>query len=114
MADAFLKTLTQLCGFDRSFLFLDPCALSATLTLIVQLGATNTTGFVQDNRLDVRREEWENPFYTDTVRDLTHGESSSIAFTLSFDHISTEGLDSLFITFNNFIIDGDVVTGFEL
>lgn len=32
---------------------------------------------------------------------------------LALDHISLEALDTLFVTFQDLIIDSDVITGFE-
>jgi hypothetical protein len=37
-----------------------------------------------------------------------------MAGSLAFDHIATEALDTLFTTFNDLIINGNVVTGFKL
>lgn len=100
-------------GFHRLTLFLDTCALTATLTLVVQLGTANTTYLMQEDGLDIGREEGEQTLHTYAIGDFTYSESGSSTYTLYFNYIAFEGLDTLLVTFNDFIVNGDVVTGFE-
>ena len=53
-------------------------------------------------------------FNTDTVRDLTDGESGGKTCTLAFDHIAFEGLNTLLVAFNDLIVDGNIVTSLEV
>lgn len=99
---------------SSSFLFLDPCALTAALTLVEQFGTTNTTSLVQDDRVDVGREEGEQTLYAYAVRDLTHRKGSGSTLALQLDHIAFKGLDTLLVTFNNLIVHSDIITSFEL
>ena len=107
------------CLFRRCFanslaFFLDTGALAAAGTLEEQLGAANPANLVQLERLDVGREQGEGPLYTYTVGDLPYSKGGCLARTLTFDHITFETLDTLLVSFDDLIIDGDVVTGFEL
>jgi len=103
-----------LCCFQCSFLLLDPCALTATTTLVVQFGATYTTGFVQDDRVDVRGVDREKTLNANAVGDLPYSKGGSCALALQLDHVSTERLDPFLVSFNDFIVDSDVITGFKL
>src|SRR5690349_17521993 len=78
----------SLCSFNRSFLFLDPCALTASLTLVVQFRTAYTARLVQDDRVNVRGKEREKPFNTHSIRNLTNSKGSSSAFALLLDHIT--------------------------
>ena len=101
-------------SLDSLAFFLDTRALTAARTLEEQLGAANPANFVHFERLDVGREQGEGPLYTYAVGDLTHGKSGRVPRTLTFDHITFETLDTLLVSFDDLIIDGDIVTGFEL
>lgn len=107
----------KLCLFGFSFhrltLFLDTGAFTATLTLVVQLSATNTTYLMQQDGLDVGREEGEQTLHTYAIGNFTYGEGGSSTIALYFNYIAFEGLDTLLVTFNDFIVNGDIVTGFE-
>jgi hypothetical protein len=99
---------------DSHSLFLDTGAFTAPGTLEVEFCATYATDLMQLDGLDVGGEQGEGPFYTHAVGDLPDRESSGVASSLALDHISLEALDTLLVTFNNFIIDSDIITGFEL
>lgn len=55
----------------------------------------------------------ESPFHAHAVRNFPHGEGSGAALALALDHIAFEALDTLFITFYDFIIDRYIVASFE-
>lgn len=93
--------------------FLNPCALTASLSLEEEFGPAYLTCFVQGNRLDVGGGDWESPFNTDTIRNFSDRESGCTSLSLALDHITLEALDPLLVALNDFIIDGDVVTGLE-
>jgi len=96
----------------NSFL-LDPCALTTAASQEVKFGFTYFTHFVEGNRLNMRRGNRESPFHAHTVRNLTDGKSGGMSFALAFDHIAFEALDPFFITFLDFIIDGNIVSCFK-
>lgn len=100
-------------GFHRLTLFFDTGALTAALTLVVQLGTANTTYLMQEDGLDIGREEGEQTLHTYAIGNFPYGESGGSTYTLYFNHVAFEGLDTLLVTFNDFIVNGDVVTGFE-
>lgn len=93
--------------------FLDTGALAAALALEVEFGAANAAHFVQIEGLDVGGEEGEGSFYAYAVGYFTNGEGGSLALALAFDHVSFKALDTLFVAFDDLIVDGDIVTGFE-
>ena len=95
-------------------LFLDTGAFTAAGTLKVELCATYATDLMQLDGLDIGGEQGEGPFHTHAIGDLPDRESRGMAGALAFDHISLESLDTLLVTFNNFIVDSDIITGFEL
>ena len=97
-----------------SFLFLDAGTLTAALTLVVKLGTTYAAGFVHYDRVNVGRVKRERTLNTHTIRDLANREGGCCALALFFDHVTAERLDPFFGTFDDFIVDGNVVTGFEL
>ena len=69
---------------------------------------------MQLDGFDIRREQRESPFHAHSIGYLANGEGSGMSISLSFDDISLETLDTLFITFLDLIIDSDIITGFEL
>lgn len=93
--------------------FLDTGTLTAALTQVVQFGAAYLTRLVQHDRIDVGRQDREQTLHTNTIRDLTHCERCSCTISLLFDNISTETLDTLFTTFYNLVVNGNIVTSFE-
>ena len=55
----------------------------------------------------------EYTLHTYTVRDLTNGERGGGTIALRLDHIALERLDTLLGSFNDLVVDGNVITGFE-
>jgi hypothetical protein len=94
--------------------FLDPCAFSASCSEVEQFSLTHLTGFVQNDRVDIWRGYRESSFYTNTIRNLSNGESSSGTLALAFDYIAFEALDPFFASFNDLIVDSYIVTSLEL
>jgi hypothetical protein len=99
---------------DGLSLFLDTGALTATLALEVQFSPANTADLIHFDRLDIWGEQGEGPFHAYAIGDLTHGESGCLPRTLALDHITFETLDTLLVSFDDLIVDGDIITGFEL
>src|SRR5260221_1681121 len=77
--------------------FLDTGAFTASFTLEIKLGTTNTAYFMQFYRLDVGREKREIPFYAYAIGDLTNRERSRMAYALALDNIPFETLDTLLV-----------------
>lgn len=100
--------------FGCNSLFLDTGALTAPAALEVQFGTAYAAYFMELNGFDIGREQGEGPFHAYSVGDLPYGEGGGVASTLAFDHISLEALDTLLVAFNDLIVDGDIITGFEL
>jgi len=98
----------------RHSLLLDTGALTAALTLKIQLGAAYAANLVQLHRFDIWGEQGECPFHTYTVRDLPHSEGGCLAFALTFDHLTLEALYTLLVTFDDLVVHRDVVTGLEV
>src|SRR6185312_10394380 len=69
---------------------------------------------MQNDTIDVRRVKREYPFNTYSVRNLSYSKGGSSSSTLDLQYITFEGLDTFLVTFNNFIVYSDVVTGFKL
>jgi len=65
------------------------------------------------DRLDVGGVVREHTLYTNAVRDLTYGEGSGGTLSLCLDHVTFERLDTLFGSFDDLIVDGNVVARFE-
>ena len=97
----------------RHSLLLDAGALTAPVTLEIQLGPANAANLVQFHGLDIGGVQRERPFHTYAVGDLPYSESGCLAFALTFDHFTLEALDTLFVPFNDLIVDSDVITGLE-
>ena len=98
---------------NRHALLADTGAFTTTLTLIEELRTTNVTSLIHLDRFDVGGEEGEHTLNTNAVRDLTYGESSCGTLSLFLDHVSFEGLDTLFGSFDDLIVDGNAVACLE-
>jgi hypothetical protein len=59
---------------------------------------------------DVGRSIWKNTLNTNAIRNFTYGEGFGRSRTFDLNYITTEGLDTLLVTFNDFIIHNDVVS----
>ena len=58
---------------------------------------------------DIRGIERKYTFNTYSVGEFSYSESFSSAFASHLDHITTEGLNTFLISFNNFIAYNDIV-----
>jgi hypothetical protein len=97
----------------NAFLF-NTSAFTTTSTLEEKFCTANTTGFIQLNRFDIGRKNRKCSFNTYTIGDFPYSKGSSTTLTLAFDYIATEALDTLFTTFDNFIVYSYIVTRFKL
>src|SRR5688572_5530103 len=68
---------------------------------------------VQHNGFNIGRKIREYPFYTDSVRDLTHGEACSMPSALFFNYIAFERLYPFLVPFDDLIIDCDIISWLE-
>lgn len=93
--------------------FLDTCALPAAFPLVKQLRAANLTRLVNEDGFNIRGKNREEAFYTNSVGNLPDGERGSETATLALDNVAFKALDTFFITFDDFIVNGNVVPGFK-
>lgn len=93
--------------------FFDPCAFAASAAEEIQLGTANFTGFIEYDRLDIGRIDREGPFYSNGIGNLAHGKGCSSTLTLAFDHIALKALDTFLVTFNDLVVNGNIVPCFE-
>src|SRR5687768_9559573 len=105
----------SLCCFNMcSFLFLDTGTFTTTFALIKKFGSAYTARLIEFNGLNIGRIIREYPFYTDTIRDLANSKSCRCALSLFFQNITFKRLDPFFRTFYDLIINGNIITWFEL
>jgi len=95
-------------------LFLNTGTFSTTLTQVKQAGTAYLTYFVQYYAFNIGAVKRKQTLHTNTVAYFTYCKRGGSAGALALDHIAFKALDTLFITFNNFIINSDVVTSFKL
>ena len=98
---------------NRHTLLANTGTLTATLALVKKFRTTYVTGFIQLDRFDVRGEIRKHTLYANSVGNLTDGERGGSTLALCFDHISFEGLDTLFGSFDDLIVNGNVVARLE-
>lgn len=94
--------------------FLDACALTAAFAEVVQPGAAYTACFVQINGINIGGKQGEGPFNAHPIRYLTHCKCGCLTGSLALDHIAAETLDTFLATFNDLVINSNIVTGFKL
>ena len=94
--------------------FLNTSAFTAPFALEIQLGAADAANFMKFDGFDIGGEQGKGPFHAYAVGYLPNGEGSRMACTLALDHVAFESLDTLFVPFQDLIIDGDIITGFKL
>lgn len=91
-------------------LLLDPGALATTGAQEIQLGTADLTNFMDNYRLNVWGGDRECSFHAYAVRHFTYRESGRETLSLSLDDIPFEALDALFVSLDNLVIDGHIVT----
>jgi|GEM_PF-5562685 len=94
-------------------LFLDTGRFTAALTEIEEFSTTYTAYFIEYDRLDIWRVQRKQTLNTYPIRDLSNSECLRGTASLTFDHITLKRLDTLFISFNDFIVNGNVIASFE-
>lgn len=95
-------------------LLLDTGLLTGEVTEVVDTCATNYTVLVHLDVVDVGRVEGEDTLYTYAVRNLADGEHLGLARTLDLDYHTTEALQTLLVTLDDFVSYGDSITSTEL
>jgi hypothetical protein len=109
-----LERLKLLCfGTHSHSFFFDTGTFTASFAEEVQLGAPNTTHFVQLDAFNIWRKYGEQTLNTYTIADFSYGESGCRTGTLAFDHVSFETLDTLFVALYNFIVNRNIIARFE-
>lgn len=93
--------------------FLNPCAFTTSAAEEIQFRPANFTSFIQHDGFDIGRIHREGSFHTNGIRNLTYGKGSCSTLTLTFDHIALKTLDTFLITFNDLVVNGNIVPCFE-
>jgi len=108
-----LYCLIDLLLFRPDF-FSNPGRLAMTSSQVEQSGSPNSTFPQNFDFLDVGADDWENPFYANTVGNFPHGKGFAItAWISSLYYRSLKLLDTLFVAFRNFYVDVDRITCLE-
>ena len=94
-------------------LFFDTRCFTLAFAEVKQFGATNTTYFDDFNAVDVGRIDRECTLNPYVVAHFAHGEGLRVVLTLTLDNHAFEGLDTLFVTFLDFVIHSNAIAGFE-
>ena len=95
-----------------SFLF-NTGFLTGEITKIEDSGTANSTMFVNFNLVDERTADGEDTFYTNAVGNLTDSKGLSRSTSTALQNNALEILDTLFVSFFNFIVDSDGIASLE-
>ena len=94
-------------------LLLDAGLLAGQVAQVVDACTTDDTDLVDLDLVDVGRVEREDALDTHAVRYLADREHLGLARTLDLDHYAAEALDTLLVTLDDPVGNGDRVTGLE-
>lgn len=97
-----------------SLLLLDTGALAAAFPQEEQFGPAYPACLIQFDGINIGGIYGKSPLHADPVGYFTNRKGSRMAISLAFDHIAPEALDTLFSTFNDLIVNSDIITGLEL
>ena len=95
-------------------LLFDTCFLTSEIAQVEDAGTAHSTTLVDINLLDKRAGEGENAFHSDAVGDLADSKGLSGSASAALQDNALEVLDTFFVTFLDFVVDGDGVASFEL
>ena len=84
--------------------------LTGEVTKVIKLSATYFTVLVNGDGLDKRRIHWENTLNTYVTRHLANRKALLILRAADLDYITTELLNTLFVTLFNAVSYGYSVT----
>src|SRR5664279_693516 len=99
--------------FLLEFLFADTCFLTCQITEVEYSCPAYFTVFIDFNFINKRGSNRKYPFNTYIPRHLSYGKSFSMFFTASLYNNPTVLLDSLLVTFFNFIMYGNGISCYE-
>ena len=99
--------------FNCNALFCDASLLAGEVAQVVELSTTYLTNFVHHDAVDVGTADGENTFNTNCTRHLADCEALVIAVTADFDADTTIELNTLLVTFDNFVSNSYSVTSLE-
>ncbi len=94
-------------------LLLDTRFLTAEIAIVEDTGSTYHTYLFDLDAFDKGRGDGEYTFHTHSVGDLTDGECLGGTFAATLYHDAFEALETFFVTFDDFVSNGDRVTAFE-
>jgi len=95
-----------------SFLF-DTSFLTGKIAEIEDSSSADGATLVDIDLFDERRRDGENSFHTDTVGDLTNSKGFSGTASGALKNNALEVLDTFFVTFFDFIMDSDGISGLK-
>ncbi len=96
-----------------SFLF-DTSFLTCKITEVEDAGATHSTVLVDIDLLNERAGEGEYTFYAYAVSNLTDSKGFGTSASAALQDNALEVLDTLFVSFTDFVVDSNCVACFEL
>jgi len=100
---------SSLCLLDE-FLFFNPAFLTGKVAEVKQPGTANFTEFNNFNFSNVRRSIREDTFNPYSIGYFTYRKGLGSSFATNLNHIASEFLDTLFVSFNNLLADDDVIS----
>lgn len=104
---SFLQAMSGLLNAAR----FNTCALTTQFAEVIEFSTTHFTVFIDGNRLDERTIHREDTLYTYVARHLANSETLLVLRTLDGNHVTTELLDTLLVTFFNTISNRYLVSG---
>src|SRR6188768_1218234 len=107
-----IRGIRRLIGNSHA-LFLDTGTFAAQSTQVIQFRTANLTYFMQNDAFNVGAVQREQALNTNPIADLAYSKGSCSSIALAFDHITLKALDTLFITFNNSIVNSHIITSFK-
>jgi len=94
-------------------LFSDASLLASEIAQVVQLSATYLTNLVHLDAVNVGAVDGEDTFHTYSARHLADSEALVLSVTANLDADTTVELDTLLVTFDNFVCNGYGVASLE-
>jgi len=94
--------------------FLNPGCFTDALAQVENSCSSNLTTAVHLDFINKRTVQWEYTFYTNSVGDFTNREGFSNTGIAALNHITLKQLNTLLVTFLDFVVYGNTVTGLEI
>jgi len=88
-------------------------AFSASFTKKYSFERRTFAYFMQLNTINIGRKQGKQTLNPNSIANFANCESSSSTLTLALNNISFKTLDTFLVTFLDFIVNSDIVTGFK-